>query len=157
MVGVSEELLTTAEGQPQPSTFGQWRQVVGVAFLAQGFAGVAQKGVSALEGEYRLYFLGVTYVIAALLSLWLYRSRGARLTTAGWVLGSLAGVTCVLSVYFLLAALRHVGGVIVFSVVPASALSLTLLAGCLIFKERMSRAQTAGILLALVGIVLVQL
>lgn len=154
---MTEELLPGPEHAPAESTFAQWRRVAGVAFLAQGFAGVAQKGVSALEGEYRLYFLGLTYVVAALLSWWLYRSRGARLTGAGWLLGSLAGITCVLSVYFLLAALKHVGGVVVFSVVPASALSLTLLAGCLVFKERMSRTQTVGILLALVGIVLVQL
>jgi drug/metabolite transporter (DMT)-like permease len=154
---MSDELLVSAEPHAARQTFGHWRRVAGVAFLAQGFAGVAQKGVSALDGEYRLYFLCLTYVVAAVLSYWLYRSRGSRLTPAGWFLGSLAGVTCVLSVYFLLAALRHVGGVIAFSVVPASALSLTLLAGCLVFKERMSRAQTLGILLALVGIVLVQL
>lgn len=154
---MTEELLPIETPPPATSTFAQWRRVVGVAFLAQGFAGVAQKSVSALDGEYRLYFLCLTYIVAAVLSCWLYRSRGARLTAAGWVLGTLAGTTCVLSVYFLLAALKHVGGVIAFSMVPASALSLTLLAGCLLFKERMSRSQTAGIFLALVGIVLVQL
>ena len=154
---MSEEPLVGGEQTRRPASFGQWRQVVGVAFLAQGFAGVAQKSVSALEGEYRLYFLFITYVVAAVLSGWLHRKRGAKLTGADWALGSLAGTSCVLSVYFLLAALRQLGGVVAFSIVPASALSLTLLAGRLVFKERMSRSQVAGIVLALVGIVLVQL
>jgi multidrug transporter EmrE-like cation transporter len=128
-----------------------------VAFLAQGFAGVSQKCVSALQGEYRLYFLCCTYVVALLLAYGLHRKGGSRLTRAGMLLGSLAGVTCVLSVYLLLAALRVVGGVVVFSVIPAAALALTLLAGRVLFKERLSREQTAGVLLALVGIILVQL
>lgn len=154
---MTEEVLAVEGSPPPASTFAQWRRVAGIAFLAQGFAGVAQKSVAALEGEYRLYFLCLTYIVAAVLSYGLYRRRGARLTVTGWLLGSLAGVTCVLSVYFLLAALKHVGGVVAFSMVPAAALSLTLLAGCLFFKERMSLAQTLGIGLALVGIVLVQL
>lgn len=137
--------------------FGKWRQVVGVAFLAQGFAGVTQKALASLSGEYRLFFLACTYVVAALLSYVLFRRRQARLNGLGVLLGSLSGITCVLSVYFVLATLRQLGGMIVFAVVPSSALALTLLAGCVLFHERLSRTQTAGVLLALVGIVLVQL
>lgn len=128
-----------------------------IAFLAQGFAGVSQKSLSTLHGEYRLYFLCCTYLVATVLSYGLYRARGSRITRGGILLGSLAGISCVLSVYLLLAALREVGGVVVFSVVPAAALALTLLAGRVLFRERLSREQTAGVLLALVGIILVQL
>lgn len=128
-----------------------------VAFLAQGLAGVCQKFLSTLQGEYRLYFLCCTYLVATVLSFWLCRARGSRITRGGILLGSLAGISCVLSVYLLLAALREVGGVVVFSVVPAAALALTLLAGRVLFSERLSREQTVGVLLALVGIILVQL
>lgn len=142
---------------PDGHDFGKWRQVAAVAFLAQGTAGLCQKGLSELAGEYRLFFLCATYVVASALSFALFRSRRCRLTLDGVVIGGISGLSCVLSVYFLLAALKHVGGVVVFSVVPASALSLTLLAGLLVFREKLSRAQTAGVLLALIGIVLVQL
>lgn len=154
---MSDTLLSPQTSQDAAQSFGQWRRTVAVAFLAQGFAGVAQKSLASLEGEYRLYFLCATYVVAAVLSYILYRQRKARVTLRGIVLGTLAGTTCVLSVYFLLAALKHTGGVVVFSVVPAAALTLTLLAGRIVFKERLSRQQTLGMILAVVGIVVVQL
>lgn len=128
-----------------------------LAFISQGLVGVSQKMVSALPGEHRLLFLACTYVVATILAFIVFRYRKARLTIAGTVLGGLSGVTCVLSVYFVLAALRQVGGVSAFSIVPAAALALTLLAGRVAFGERLSRTQTAGVLLALVGVVLVQL
>jgi drug/metabolite transporter (DMT)-like permease len=131
--------------------------MAGLAFIAQGLAGVTQKGLSELAGEYRVFYLFCTYVVAALLSYGLFRQRRARLTAPALLVGLISGTTCVLSVYFLLAALKQLGGIVVFSVAPASALALTLLAGWLIFKERLTRTQTAGVLLALVGIVLVQL
>lgn len=134
-----------------------WQRIALVAFLSQGGAGICQKGLAELPGEYRLTFLFCTYVVAVVLSGWLFWRRGKRLDFGSALVGSIAGVTCVLSVYFLLGALKSLPGVIVFVVVPASALGLTLLAGWLLFHERLSRAQTLGVLLALVGIVLVQL
>ena len=134
-----------------------WRRVAAVAFLSQGTVGVCQKALSEIEGEYRLLFLFFTYVVAAGLSIALFRMKSAALTWGEVLLGSMAGVTCVLSVYFLLAALKTVPGMVVFMVVPASALGLTLLTGWLVFKERLSRAQTVGVLLALAGIILVQM
>lgn len=131
--------------------------MAGLAFVAQGLAGVTQKGLAELPGEYRVFYLCCTYVVAALLSYGLFRRGGGHIKRASVAIGVLSGTTCVLSVYFLLAALKHVGGFVAFSVVPAAALSLTLLAGWLVFHERLSRRQTIGVLLALVGIVLVQL
>ena len=46
---------------------------------------------------------------------------------------------------------------IVFTVVPAASLALTLLAGRVLFRERLSRSQVLGVGLAMVGIMLVQL
>ncbi|MCE5236997.1 EamA family transporter [bacterium] len=135
----------------------KWQQMAGLAFLAQGLAGVTQKGLTELPGEYRVFFLWCTYVVAALLSYVLFRRRGGCVKPAAIVIGTISGTTCVLSVYFLLTALKRVGGVVVFSVIPALALALTLLAGWLVFQERLSRQQTWGVLLALVGIILVQL
>lgn len=154
---MTEEPLPPGPGAEPRSDFAMWRQMVAIAFLAQGFAGVSQKALASLPGEHRLFFLACTYVVAAVLSYVLFRQRGARLCWQGLLIGSGSGLTCVLSVYFNLAAMRQVGGVVAFSVVPASALALTLLAGRVIFGERLSRTQTAGVLLALVGIVLVQL
>jgi len=130
--------------------------MAGLAFVAQGLASVTQKALAALPGEYRVFFLLCTYVVAALLSLGLFQRRQGKIVPAALVIGVISGATSVLSVYFLLAALKHIEGVVVFSVVPAAALSLTLLAGWLVFKERLSRRQTLGVLLALAGIVLVQ-
>ena len=161
---MDDEILVpepVGDAAPEPLTTAaahrRWQQMAGLAFLAQGLAGVTQKGLAELPGEYRVFYLCCTYVVAALLSYVLYRRRGGRVERASVIIGAISGTTCVLSVYFLLAALKHVGGVVVFSVVPAAALSLTLLAGWLIFRERLSRRQTLGVLLALAGIVLVQL
>lgn len=154
---MSEELAPEGAQRTPESDFANWRQMAALAFLAQGTAGVSQKGLAELHGEYRIFFLCVTYLVATFLSYLLFRSRKAVLTRTGAIIGGISGISCVLSVYFLLAALREVGGVVVFSVVPASALALTLLAGRVVFKERLSGAQTAGVLLALVGILLVQL
>jgi drug/metabolite transporter (DMT)-like permease len=162
VVAVDDEILVpepgaSAETTPAAQDHRKWQQMAGLAFVAQGLAGVTQKGLAELPGEYRVFYLFCTYVVAALLSYGLYRQRRTKLPPASLIIGTISGTTCVLSVYLLLAALKHLGGVVVFSVVPASALALTLLAGWVIFKERLSRAQTAGVLLALVGIVLVQL
>jgi len=154
---VSEHVLGEVASQSPIDSFGRWRQMAAAAFISQGLVGVSQKMVSSLPGENRLPFLACTYLVATVLAFIVFRCRGAKLTMAGLVLGGLSGVTCVLSVYFVLAALRQVGGVSAFSIVPASALALTLLAGRVAFGERLSKTQTAGVLLALVGVVLVQL
>lgn len=151
------EELAVEERSNGASNFAMWQKMAGFAFLAQGTAGLSQKGLAELQGEYRLFFLCITYVVATLLSYLLFRAQGAVLTKTGALIGGTSGISCVLSVYFLLAALKTVGGVVVFSVIPASALALTLLAGRVVFKERLSKAQLAGVLLALAGIVLVQL
>jgi multidrug transporter EmrE-like cation transporter len=146
--------------EPQTTAAGrhaQWQRVALIAFLSQGGAGICQKSLAELSGEYRLLFLLSTYIVAVALSWWLFHQRGSRLCLHSVILGSIAGLTCVLSVYFLLAALKTLPGVVVFMVVPASALGLTLLAGWLIFHERLSKAQTVGVMMAVVGIVLVQL
>jgi len=158
---VADEILipdpASAPGPAGASRHHMWQQMAGLAFLAQGLAGVTQKGLAELAGEYRVFYLCATYVVAAVLSGVLFCHRRGRVERATVVIGAISGTTCVLSVYFLLAALKHVGGVVVFSVVPAAALALTLLAGWLIFQERLSRRQTLGVLLALAGIVLVQM
>ena len=148
---------TPAEPLSDAATHRKWQQMAALAFIAQGLAGITQKGLAELPGEYRVFFLCCTYVVAALLSGLLFWRRGGRIVPGAAIIGAISGTTCVLSVYFLLAALKHVGGVIVFSVVPATALALTLLAGRLIFRERLSSRQAWGVLLALVGIILVQL
>lgn len=152
------EQPTVSEPQPTVAVrHAQWQRVALIAFLSQGGAGICQKSLAELSGEYRLLFLLATYLVAVALSWWLFRQRGSRLCLQSIVLGSIAGLTCVLSVYFLLAALKTLPGVVVFMVVPASALGLTLLAGWLIFHERLSKAQTIGVVMAVVGIILVQL
>ncbi|MEN6641120.1 MAG: EamA family transporter [Armatimonadia bacterium] len=153
---MTEELAVEQQAEGA-GDFAMWQKMVGLAFLAQGTAGICQKGLAELQGEYRLFFLCCTYIVATFLSYLLFRARGAVLTKAGVLIGAISGMSCVLSVYFLLAALKAVSGVVVFSIVPATALSLTLLAGRVIFRERLSKSQLAGVLLALAGIVLVQL
>ena len=156
-----EILVPEPSGAPAaaPTTGGhrKWQQMAGLAFIAQGLAGVTQKGLAELPGEYRVFYLCCTYLVAAALSYVLFRRRGGRIEQAAIVVGAISGTTCVLSVYFLLAALKQVGGVVAFSIVPAAALALTVLAGWLVFGERLSRRPMLGVLLALVGIVLVQL
>lgn len=155
---MTEQPLAPSVDDSKPTrNFGKWRQMTGAAFLAQGLAGVTQKTLAELSGEYRVFYLFCTYIVAAALSYGLFRQRQARITRPAIVIGMISGVTCVLSVYFVLGALKQLGGVVVFSAVPAAALMLTLLAGRVIFKERLSRLQTAGVFLALLGIVLVQL
>ncbi|MGE5532529.1 MAG: EamA family transporter [Bacteroidota bacterium] len=143
--------------QTPASLHSQWQRVALIAFLSQGGAGICQKSLAELSGEYRLLFLLSTYLVAVVLSGWLFRQRRSRLCLQSVILGSIAGLTCVLSVYFLLAALKTLPGVVVFMVVPVSALGLTLMSGWLIFHERLSKAQTLGVLMAVAGIVLVQL
>lgn len=148
---------TPIETRSTTGEHAQWQRVALVAFLSQGGAGICQKGLAEVPGEYRLLFLFVTYLVAVGLSIWLFRQRRSRMEWGSAVVGTIAGVTCVLSVYFLLGALKTLPGMVVFVIVPASALSLTLLCGWLVFHERLSRSQTLGVILALVGIVLVQL
>lgn len=136
----------------------RWQKRAAAAFFLQGAGSTLQKALTELQGEYKALFSLCLYGTALVLALGLYWGR--RHHHLSWIAaaaGGGAGVTGIVALYCSLLALRQLPGVVVFTVIPTCSLALTLLAGTVLFKERLSSAQWLGIGCALAGIVLVQL
>ena len=71
--------------------------------------------------------------------------------------GAFVGVPNLLSALFLVAALTQLPAIIVFPTTSAGGMVLLALAGVIMFKERMSRATTLGIVMAVLAVVMVNI
>jgi drug/metabolite transporter (DMT)-like permease len=85
--------------------------------------------------------------------------KGTRLTTLSLLSGLVLGVTNYFTVYVFLIALGQLdnNGAFVFPIFNTGIVVLSALIGIIVFKEKLSKLNKAGILLAVVAIVLVML
>lgn len=127
-----------------------------IAFVFTGVVGVTNKALIEWRLEsyrdlYMLAFYGTPMLLgAASVLLRQQRSRPAD-RWVGFVMGS-AGA---LSMLFLLIALQHMPGIVVFPVRNLGNLVLTAVVSIIAWKEELSRSQWLGIVLALVAIWLI--
>ncbi len=109
------------------------------------------------DASERATYVLLVFVDAALLSAaGLWRSR-TRLAWADFWPGLALGLVNLGATHTLLLALNALPGVIVFPVSSAVSIIVTTLAGVLIWRERLGRANLAGIVAAVAAVALINL
>ena len=102
------------------------------------------------SSQYLLYTFAVALVLCALTAL----LRGQRLTRSDLLFGCLVGVPNYYSARFLLLSLADVPAVIAYPVFSVGTIILVGIAGVLVFHEKMSARQWAGVAIVIAAMVL---
>lgn len=127
-----------------------------IAFVLTGLGSITNKALIewGLAGYTDLYMLAF-YSIATVLGITgMMFQRSKATATDRWV-GSLMGISGALGMLFLLVALKAMPGIVAFPVRSLGNLVLTALVSIVAWKERLSRSQWLGIVLALIAIWLI--
>ncbi len=127
-------------------------------FLLNGYNSIAFKMFEEthLSGEAAL-FLALLFSVAAFVAVVAWCGHRAGSSAKDLVPGIGLGVVNALANLSFVAALRELPGVLVFPFHSAVGLAVTVIAARLIWKERGTRLETAGILVSLVAAVLINL
>ena len=102
------------------------------------------------SSQYLLYTFAVALVLCALTAL----LRGQRMTRSDLLFGCLVGVPNYYSARFLLLSLADVPAVIAYPVFSVGTIILVGIAGVLVFHEKMSARQWAGVAIVIAAMVL---
>jgi len=129
-----------------------------VAITVVGFSQLSSKILvqSGLEAQNNYFFLAVFSSAALLVSPLAWRNRSGIKRRDG-LFGLGVGMFNVAANRFLLLALTTLPGAIVFPVSSAGSLLLVSISAIILFKEKVSRVNLAGILLTLAAVVLINL
>lgn len=128
------------------------------AFVAQGCWEIMLRATRGFpDDQTRAFFTAMVFFLTALMSLPMLATKSARVgrTELGW--GIVAGVCSLLGTGLRPWALRQIDGVIVF---PATTVTVTLLllgVGAWWWRERLGRLGVAGVVAAIVGILMLAL
>lgn len=146
---------------PHPSTkpsrlaWGLW---LTSAFLAQGGWEITLRATRSLpDNESRLFYFTVVCVTAGFLTLPLMVAYKARFGRLEMMFGAMAGVCSVIASGIRPWVLRDLDGIIVFPITTVSVTLLVLLAGAVFWHERLGKWGAAGIVTALIGMLLLTL
>lgn len=101
-----------------------------------------------------IYLFGSAFIISILLVIKDIR-RGGKFRMVALLYGIALGLFNYLASKMLLINVALVGGAVVFPVVNASVVALTAVIGVLFFKERISKRQWTGIVLAIVAVAII--
>ena len=129
-----------------------------LTILVVGFSQTSSKILiqSGLQAENNFFFLAIFASASLLVMPLAYRNRKqVRKTDAAYGFG--AGVFNLPSNRSLLIALTTLPGAIVFPVSSAGSLLMVTIAAIILFKENMSRANIAGIILTVLAVVLINI
>jgi multidrug transporter EmrE-like cation transporter len=102
-------------------------------------------------------FFLILFCTAFFISTIVWLSYPNRFSSAGFFWGFVLGLSNTMANKFLLQALEDLPGVIVFPVVSAFSLVLTVLFATLVWREKLHRPALCGIALAVVAIALVNI
>lgn len=136
----------------------QWIFWLVAAFFSTGFWDICLRSTKN-SGNHCMYLLFMSVVVsgAALMTFPLFISRkqipfrlGKKEMLAGLALGIFATSATLTKMY----ALSELDGIMVFPLTTVSIILLTQIASCKIFKEKIGRSGTYGIILAILGIFL---
>lgn len=127
-----------------------------IAFLLTGGIGVTNKALvewdlAAYRDLYMLAFYGTAMVLGAMIT---FVRQETNKPDDRWV-GLLMGLSGALSMLFLLIALEHMPGIVVFPVRNLGNLVLTAGVSIIAWREELSRSQKVGIALSLIAIWLI--
>ena len=111
---------------------------------------------SGLEAQNNYFFLAIFSSAALLVSPLAWKNR-AEINNRDGLFGMGVGIFNVAANRFLLIALTTLPGAIVFPVSSAGSLLMVTISAIILFKEKVSRVNLAGILLTLVAVVLINL
>ncbi|MCW4011637.1 MAG: hypothetical protein NWF07_01455 [Candidatus Bathyarchaeota archaeon] len=129
-----------------------------LTILVVGFSQTSSKILiqSGLQAENNYFFLAIFTSASLLVAPLAYRNR-KQLKKTDTFYGIGVGTFNLLSNRALLLALTTLPGAIVFPVSSAGSLLMVTIAAIILFKERVSRANIAGIILTLVAVILINI
>lgn len=129
-----------------------------VTIIVVGFSQLSSKILvqSGLGDQNNYFFLAIFSSAALLVSPLAWKNR-TEINRRDGLFGMGVGVFNVAANRFLLMALTTLPGAIVFPVSSAGSLLMVTISAIILFKERVSRVNLAGILLTLVAVVLINL
>ena len=116
-----------------------------------------QLGVQSESTRYFFWLFLTALGLSAVLALDERRRSGKRLLPKELAAGLLAGIPNYFSSYLLLRALQRLPAFLVYPVYSTGTILLVLLAGALLFRERLSRRQGLGVGLILAALVLLNI
>ena len=136
-----------------------------VVFVGSGFCDV---GVQVAYNSYlkpsdnALFSISlflIAFVIGLVVYLVLLLMKKTRFTWQSLIAGIILGIPNYLSIYFIILALGKSGysSSVIMPVANISVVALSSLVGLFIFKERLSKINTAGIVLAIIAIILLMI
>ncbi|MEA3365476.1 MAG: hypothetical protein U9Q79_07530 [Candidatus Hydrogenedentes bacterium] len=141
--------------KPSRLAWGLW---LTSAFLAQGGWEITLRATRSLpDNESRLFYFTVVCVTAGLLTLPLMFAYKARFGRLEILYGVMAGVCSVIASGIRPFVLRDLDGIIVFPITTVSVTLLVLLAGAVFWHERLGKWGAAGIVAAVLGMLLLTL
>jgi Ca2+/Na+ antiporter len=145
------------EGETSPPGPGSRALWLALLFLVDGLVMIpAQVFRRELPQAENLPFQTVIFVTAFFITTIIYYLGRQRVTQDSLRFGALLGAANLGNYLFLVMALALLPGVVVFPVMAAGEVGLAALAGVLIWRERVGLRSWAGIALAVVALVLVQ-
>lgn len=127
-----------------------------IAFVLSGGVGLSNKALVEWNlGAYRELYLLAVYATAMILGASAMLVRQEESSAADRRIGSLMGLSLALTMLCFLVALQHMPGIVAFPVRNLGNLVLTAVVSIAAWKERLSRSQWSGIVLAIAAIWLI--
>lgn len=110
------------------------------------------------ESELKIIFQSYIFLVAGILGFvnFAIKQNDFKILKADIIFGLLLGIPNFFSIYFLMMALDHeVNGSLFFPILNCSVISITLILGNLLFKERFSYRQLSGLILSMISIFMI--
>lgn len=134
----------------------RWALALLLTFLANGLCSILQKmHQTRFPGLYRVDFLLFALLCAALFFLLLSLRRRAPERGRGWA--ALSGISMAAGSFAQIALASTEQASVLFPAVSAGTIALSLLGGCLIFRERLSLSQIAALCCGAAAVVFLKL
>jgi len=127
-----------------------------IAFVLTGVINITNKALIEWDlSGYREIYLLASYMTAMILGGSIMLVKPQETSHSDRSVGFLMGIAGTLSMIFLLIALQHLPGIVVFPVRNLGNLALTGFVSIIAWRERLSRSQWLGIILSLTAIWLI--
>ncbi len=157
ILGVERSRVQHGSRVPLAPKPGRWAWIAWLtaAFLAQGGWEISLRATRALpDNESRIFFFTVVCVTATFLTVPFMLAYRARFGRREIYYGMLAGLCSVIASGIRPWVLRDLDGIIVFPITTVSVTLLVILAGVVFWRERLGKWGAAGIVAALLGMLL---
>lgn len=154
LIGLRQKTETAARDPITPQVL----MIVTLLFVGMGIANLSSKAfVESGVTDVATTFVGVLFGVAGVCGLFAFLSPQWRNDLSGTAYGVRLGVINVGSIVSHVVALEQVPGVIAFPVIAAGGMLLNTLFAAWVWEERFVRKTIAGMVIAVVGLVLVNI